>query len=243
MTIYRVIRLFILFGLALFTGFSSGAKHEIVKAAAYDFPFTDQPENQNNYLIISVADHGNVKNALKGIWLVATYVDSDRVDFLPIFPSVTRNHAQFNTTLANSFKLSADNKPGNDFWDQMKAVNTWWNGYIILDENDTNQFLDIVVTNNAAISSNNVPNFADIPWWNENPHTSLYQLSELFDFGCKSVNSTAKQQTQLPLWFGFYLNIETDISPQMLLTMWSRLATKHGSLRCEFPLRAQAALE
>jgi hypothetical protein len=243
MSIFRILRLSIVFGMALIIGFTSGVKHDFVKTTAYDFSFEKLPENQDNYLIISVANHGIVQNALKGIWLVATYTDSERVDFLPIFPGVTGNHTRFNSNLADSFQLSTDGQPRPEFWAQMETINTWWNGYIILDEIATAQFFDFVSENNDQISVENIPNYSTIAWWYENPHTSLTELADLFELGCQSVNKTARHQDQFPFLIGFYLNLKTDLSPQTFITMWSKLGHYNGNLRCEFPLSAQAAIE
>jgi len=246
MTIYRIIHFSFIFCIALIAGFSSGAesgKNLRENAKFISWPLKELSEDQQNILIISVDQNGSDERALKSVWLMAYYSNSERIDFLPIFPSPKAKNSDFNAAMANSFQLSANGHPNSEFWEELKTVNTWWQGYIVVDEVISSQLLNFLSGHEDYVAQTDLPDIQDIAWWYEDPRASLDQFMALYDYGCQNMVTKNKFTGVIPIIISLHFHMETDLTPREIAETWKVLHAYGESLRCEFPLVAQAWLE
>jgi hypothetical protein len=227
----RYIRWFsyvLLFVISTLSGFNSGKSLKIGWDSSSLF-------EQRNILIINTENIQQANSRLKSVWLLIFYTDSPRVDLLPIFPVTGQASDVSNQSLAGSFGLSANGEPSPAFWDQMKTLKTWWDGYILLDDTVTASLMAFLDGGNAISIESSSKELNEIPLWFEDPQTALAKQTEIYQVHCQRFTTRADFQDILPLILALYQHAHTNLDPAQLIGAWRLLHSYSNSLNCAFP--------
>lgn len=218
----------LLFSISAFSGFISGKSLEI----GWD---TTSSIEQRNILIINTEDIQQPHSRLKSVWLLIFYTDSPRVDLLPIFPVTGQVSGISNHTLAGSFGLTANGEPSPAFWDELKTLKTWWDGYIVLDDTVTASLMAFMDGSNAASIENSAKELSGIPLWFEDPQSALAKQTEMYKVHCQRFTTQGDSQDFLPLVLDLHQHARTNLDHAQLVGAWRLLHSYSRSLNCAFP--------
>ena len=217
-----------LFSISAFSGFKSGESLEI----GWD---TSSSIEQRNILIINTTDTLQTNLKLKSVWLLIFYTDSPRVDLLPIFPVTGQNSKVDNQILAASFSLSIKGEPSPAFWDQMKLLKTWWDGYVVLDDTVAASLMAFMDGGSGTSIENSSEEISKIPLWHEDPQSALAKQTEMYQVHCQRFTGKADLKDFLPLVLNLYQHAHTNLDLAQLIGAWHLLHSYSKSLNCAFP--------
>jgi hypothetical protein len=236
MNFYRSITLLLIFLASVCIGYHNGITTNNSKASidSISMPFTTPPEDQYNLLIIQVDDLEKPNVALKSVWLVVYYSDSPRVDLFPIFPFRNKESTQ---QISNSFTLTADKEPCQDFWKQLDAFGSWWNGYILLDEIAAAQIISFLGNENAQET---LATIQDIPLWYENLNAAVQSQSQMYELALQKISQKDNYQGIISLLSILRSHSRTNLAHAKVWETWKLLRSYDHSLTGSFPTLAKA---
>ncbi len=180
--------------------------------------------NQHNLLFITVDDLENKHPRLTGVWLIAFYERSPDVDFLPIFPAASQE-TNAAATLAASFSLTEAGEPAPSFWRGLEQWDTWWEGYILLDETGLGGLREIL-TDSQEISA---PAFAS-SWGN-----TLQAQRSFLERNCQLFSGPLGSLSLPSLSGGMEPHIRTNLNGTQTSQVWSVFQRHRENLTCQFP--------
>jgi hypothetical protein len=230
----RIAGLIIIFTAAFGVGFKSGAGFGVKKEKLmYGYPasMTSSPTDQKNILIIHVDQIDKPDAILKGIWLMAYYTNNPRVDLLPIFPSIKPFAQERNNLLQNSFSLTNEGEPGESFWLEMLTLNTWWNAYILLEDNAikilADHFLVSPVNQDYAFGIN--------PPWTEISQFGIEEQPGYYALLCQGFPQNSGGRELIELWSAIHNHTHTNMTLVQIRQLWVQLDSYQSGLTCNFP--------
>jgi len=180
--------------------------------------------NQHNLLFITVDDLESERPHLTGVWLIAFYELSPDVDFIPIFPTLSQNVGAA-ADLAASFSLTEAGEPAPAFWRGLDRWDTWWEGYILLDDVGLGGLREIL-TENLGVSAS-----ASTSLWG-----STLQMQRLFLERKCQLFSGPMGSLSLPVLSGLMRShIQTNLNEIQASQVWSVFQRHRESLYCRFP--------
>jgi hypothetical protein len=228
MKLIRLTIFAILFLISSFAGFNS--------ARGLDFGWdATSPVEQRNILIISTEDVTSSNNELKSIWLMIFYSDSPRIDLFPIFPMTGNGSESENIAFAESFNLKPNGEPTSKFWNQMKTLKTWWDGYVVLDETSIANLM-VYYDGDVSMAFEKAKEYLDeIPLWFEDPQTAQSEQTEMIGVHCQRFTRSGDKVDLIPLIIGFSQHAYTDMTYAQLFGIWQTIQSKSHSLNCAFP--------
>jgi hypothetical protein len=230
----RIAGLIIVFATTFWVGFKSGAGFGVKSdklVHGYPASMTSSPTDQKNILIIHVDQIDKPDAILKGIWLMAYYTNSPRVDLLPIFPSIKSYAQERNNLLQNSFSLTNEGEPGESFWLEMQTLNTWWNAYILIDDDAiktlAEHFLVSPLIQDNASSTN--------PPWTEMAQIGIGEQAEYYALLCQGFPQNGGGRELIDLWSSMHNHTHTNMPLVQIRELWVQLDSYQRDLTCTFP--------
>ena len=244
MTIIRIPLFLAVFITALFTGYTAGASiepsNEILNSQTDTMTMPDvtiPDNNQFNILIINVDNINQTDASLESIWLAAYVKNSSKINLIPVFPST--NNLAFNQTLDRSFYLD-EGKPGQEFWDEMRKTNFWWNGYFLSDISASIKLIDAIGgVNIGGQELNGIQAVQNIALWENDPLAAVEHQKMLLDGICMQI---AADQTPHMKAVDETLvhDIKLNHQAKVLITSWLSETLAKNDLACTFPTLMEA---
>jgi hypothetical protein len=222
-----IIGLYAIFTASLIAGFNSGSNIGSGANAigdAYSTPMASSQGTQHNLLLIQVDRLGSDQPRLEGVWLMAFYTNTPRVDLLPIYPSEQTSLVEKVQNLPEVFKLTHSGEPDESFWLEMQAVDTWWNAYLMLDDQAL-QTLEEVLSTDTAGSDLNPSWEVNSPVGDISPYQGVCRTFEKYqgNAGFYRIYLAVKGQTR------------SNLKPGELKDIWQLLRSYGTNLNCSYP--------
>lgn len=234
MKIHCIIGLYIIFIFALLFGFKSGKSignpgNEL--ANAYSTSLATSTGSQYNILLIQVDQMDKVQPHLESVWLMAYYANTSRVDLLPIYSTNKNAPLEQGYSLAHQFSLTDSGEPGEMFWLELQKINTWWNGYIMMDSSAAQ-----ILTAQLSEPSGDVQNLGtdEVNPPNNQGNSTNTQV-EQYQKLCQDFSINSKKAGFYGLYFSMKDNIRSNIKLGHFYRTWRLLSSYGSELQCNFP--------
>ena len=239
------------FGICLVLGFSLGTSISRSKGNAASYKeivsshslSSSLPTGQRNILLISIDQLTAPKPRLESVWMVLYIPGDPSITLVPIFPVAGSAPSSQYPDLQNKFELGPDHAPTKKFIEGLKALNLWWDHYLVLDEMAQveliNRLGQITTRNNPV---NGLRAVANLPLAWVNPHGALLAQATLLKEICREVaqvNPDVKWG-QSRLLEEMSDHLMTDMTMAQVQSEWKVMASSEGQLSCSFPTLSQA---
>lgn len=198
---------------------------------------TVAPNGQQNFLIIGVDDLNAQKPRLESVWMLLVIPPCPQFTLIPLYPSSFAGGQELQNYLESTFALGNDLKPEPAFFVAIQSVNTWWNNYIILDEESMANVVNVASPDNAK----NNPDFgsrtiATLPLAWDDPEAAVLAQAELLNglchdfarsFSAKKLEISSKNLSD---------HMSTDLGAAKLTALLQTMTSNHSErFRCQFP--------
>jgi hypothetical protein len=238
MKIHCIIGLYVIFIVALLFGFNSGTSignpgNDL--ANVYSTSLAASKGSQYNILLIQVDQMDKVQPHLESVWLMAYYANTPRVDLLPIYSTKVNGPLEQGYTLPHQFNLTESGEPGESFWLELQKINTWWNGYIMMDG-----IAAQTLTTQLSEPSDDVQDLGtdEINLPNNSLNSTGTQV-EQYQKLCQDFSINSKKAGFFNLYFSMKGNIRSNLKLSHFYRTWRLLSSYGSELQCNFPsLRA-----
>lgn len=234
MKVYCITGLILLLIASVVVGFISGSnlgKSQAELAQAYTTPISTSPANQYNLLLIHAEPDGRGDAHLRSVWLMVYYADSPRVDLLPIYPPTHPRPGEEGRSLEGLFHLTPEGAPGKDFWVEMKALNTWWNAYILMDDFaliKIGEVLGETVLDPAALPPEQTST-------QKEPLGAVETQAGYYQSICQHFSQNGDKTDFFGLMVALRTHTHTNLTPGQLYDVWGLLRSYALDLNCSFP--------
>ncbi len=233
----RLMSFMIVFVVVFTVSFNAGAafdKNIQTGKSGLNMPFRQIPANQMNFLIITTEQFQQSKTRLTGVWIVNFDPQTDRVLFLPIFPQVSGNAAQFNALLANSFHLTKEGEPSDSFWQALKSRGDWWNGYFLVDERFQKILGNVITPFSLPPKKMDAIAMPTFNGWDD-PIKIQEAQKNYYEAICSGLTDkwNASEAFLQALWH--YDHFQTNLTYAEVKMIWEMLASTSRAVHCEFP--------
>jgi hypothetical protein len=234
MKIHCIVGLYVIFISALLFGFKSGSAignpaNEL--ANAYSTPMASSPGYQHNILLLQVDRIDADQPRLDSVWLMAYYSNSPRVDLLPIYPVNKPGALERVHNLPDQFVLTPSGEPGEAFWLEMQEINTWWNGFIMMDEMAAQKLSERLV---GASVNDQGPTTEGVHLPN-NPHDPSRTQVGLYQEICLEFSKNSEKAGFYGLYFSLKDHIRSNLKLSQFYGAWRLLSSYGLNLHCNFP--------
>jgi hypothetical protein len=234
MKIPCIIGLYIVFILSLLVGFKAGASigdSGKEDSETHSTPITASRAGQNNILLILVDEIDSDQPHLQNVWLMINSKNNPRVDLLPILPASKLHFSTRLNNLADRFKLTQNGEPNESFWFELQRIDTWWNGYLIMDDQSL-QLLDeyLVKISETEDSTEIVDMIQPI-------HPQIETRNEITRYQnlCRTIASYNGRGSFYNVYSHLKDYIRSDMKPSQLYKIWKQIRSYGTNLICNFP--------
>jgi hypothetical protein len=179
---------------------------------------------QRNFMVMRVDDLTAPKPKLISVWYISLFFLNDNPNSLTlaqVYPP--RVPSTKSITLERSFELTSDGEPSSGFWDAVKRYDFNWEGYIMLDTEGANQFLQWLVGQN------------DFHTALDESTKSIENSQVMAEQVCRSVTDSSDHSIAqfdwnqvVPAHFRSSLRMETG------LAIWNRMTEVKNTVECVF---------
>lgn len=186
--------------------------------------FPDNRSEQHNFIVLRVDDLTNAKPKLISVWFVSLFFVNDNPNSLTlaqIYPP--RAPSQKSLLLNRNFSLTDEKDPLPPFWDAVEQYGFRWEGYIMLDTQGANFFLQWLVGPNDFQGA--------LDEAAKSPENSLRMAKQT----CQSITDSSGRSlgqfdwgNVVPDHFHSSLNLETGLG------YWDRMTDAKNTVQCEF---------
>jgi hypothetical protein len=240
MKIHCIVGMYIAFIVALIFGFNSGsaiasAGDEI--ANAFSKPMTPSSGSQHNILLIQVNQLDSDQPYLRSVWLMAYYTNNPRVDLLPIYPTDQPTTSVMASNLADRFTLTSNGEPSEVFWLGLQEYNTWWNGYVMMDDLAIQKLLEQLADSPLSGSPTEKLGGFHI----SHPQAAIEDQIDRYQELCQSFSMKNRETGFYRLLFSLKDHTRSNLKPGQLRGVWQQLESHGAYLTCNFP-SLQAAI-
>ncbi len=234
MKIHCIIGMYIVFMVALMFGFNTVAAFDNAGDAIsneYSTPMNSSPGSQHNILLIQVDQINTEQPQLQSVWLMAYYANNPRVDLLPIYPALNSKNALKHQKLADQFALTKSGEPDEEFWLMLRGINTWWNGYLMMD----NQALKIIEDHLVETSVIDNPTAIQAEKQPRNQKFEIKYQTKKYQELCQGFSNYKGKEGFYHLFFSLIDDIRSNLKPGQLHDIWQLLRSYGSNLDCDFP--------
>lgn len=182
--------------------------------------------NQENILLITVADLKNRSSQLISIWWILHIPSETDYIFIPIYPTDWQGRPITDQQFAESFRLEQKPLLNKSFRDHLARRNLTWKHSLVVDQAGWNSIQELLLQSSASsvIASSGHLSEAE---------TTIYQKT-ILNALCHNRGDWLNNTDPIPFLEILHPHLQTDIKNTAFVSGWAYLRHSPDRLACEF---------